>query len=154
MANRTARKPRSERSRRESINKDSTTNIEVDETLLPNGSRVGTTNNTNNTNERQGTKMAGGLSPEQITALLGASRTKGVYIAKLTEFMGSGEQGVDVAEQWPELAEKQASTVKQGFENAKNSKNAPAGVDNVRVITNEEKVYLINTGTPPEAAQE
>lgn len=87
-----------------------------------------------------------GLSQEQIQALLGASRTKGVYIAKLTDFMNSGEAGVCVNEEWPELADKAHATLKQGFENAKNSKNAPAGVENVRVITNDEKVYLINTG--------
>lgn len=89
--------------------------------------------------------MAGGLTPEQISALLGATRTKGVYIQRLNEFMDSDEQGVAVAEEWPELAEKTPSTVKQGFENAKNSKNAKAGVENVRVITNEDKVYLIKS---------
>lgn len=105
--------------------------------------------NNNNTNER-GRKMAG-LTPEQIAQLLGASRTKGVYIQRLTEFMNSGEQGVDAKAEWPEFAEKATATLKQGFENAKNSKNAPAGVEHVRVITNEDNVYLINQ-PPAEAA--
>lgn len=108
-------------------------------------------NNTNNTNTNErGRKMAG-LTPEQIAQLLGASRTKGVYIQRLTEFMNSGEQGVDAKAEWPEFAEKATATLKQGFENAKNSKNAPAGVEHVRVITNEDNVYLINQ--PPAEAE-
>lgn len=108
-----------------------------------------TSSNNNNTNER-GRKMAG-LTPEQIAQLLGASRTKGVYIQRLTEFMNSGEAGVDAKAEWPEFAEKATATLKQGFENAKNSKNAPAGVEHVRVITNEDNVYLINQ--PPAEAE-
>lgn len=120
----------------------------------PSDSNKSTTSNsstevTTNTNER-GKKMAG-LTPEQIAQLLGASRTKGVYIQRLTEFMNSGEQGVDAKAEWPEFSEKATATLKQGFENAKNSKNAPAGVEHVRVITNEDNVYLINQ--PPAEAE-
>lgn len=87
-----------------------------------------------------------GLTSDQIQALLGQTRTKGVYIARLNEFLASGEQGVCAHDDYMELKDKAASTVKQGFENAKNGKNAAEGADQVKVITNEDKVYLINLG--------
>lgn len=85
-----------------------------------------------------------GLTAEQITALLGASRTKGQYTTYLGDFLTSGEAGVCVNEQWVDLKDKKASTLKQGFENAKDNKNAPDGADNVKVIVNEDRVFLIN----------
>lgn len=85
-----------------------------------------------------------GLTSEQIAALLGNTRTKGQYTVYLTDFLTSGEQGICVNEQWVDLAGKKATTLKQGFENAKDNKNAPDGAENVKVISNEDKVYLIN----------
>jgi hypothetical protein len=84
------------------------------------------------------------LTPEQITALLGKTRQKGMYIEKLNAFLASGEQGVLVNETWPEFAGKKATTLKQGFENAKENKEAGEGSENVKVIANEDQVYLIN----------
>lgn len=89
-----------------------------------------------------------GLTPEQIAALLGATRTKGQYVVRLNEFVSSGEAGIAVAEQWPlefgPAAEKKIDTVKQGFENAKNSKNAHADAEFVKVLKNDDTVYLVN----------
>lgn len=98
--------------------------------------------------------MAGGLTQEQINALMATTRTKGQYIQLITEFLDSDENGVDVKVQWPELSERKSASVKQGFENAKNSKNARADFKNVQVLKNEENVYLIKRTAPAEAAAE
>lgn len=89
------------------------------------------------------TNMAG-LTAEQIQALLGKTRTKGQYLEYLNEFVASGEQGVNVNETWVALRDKKATTLKQGFENAKEKKEAAEGSENVKVIANEDMVYLIN----------
>lgn len=86
-----------------------------------------------------------GLTAEQIQALMQGRSRKGLYLAKLNEFVSSGEGGVCVHDEWPlEFADKNATATKQGFENAKNSKNAPAGSDGIIVINNDEKTFLIN----------
>lgn len=85
-----------------------------------------------------------GLTAEQIQALLGKTRSKGQYIVLLNQFLESGEAGVCVNEEWMELRDKKATTLKQGFENAKENKDAAEGSDQVKVIANEDKVFLIN----------
>lgn len=102
---------------------------------------VPATTTTNNTNG--GNRMAG-LTADQISTLLGKTRQKGVYIQYLNQFVNSGEQGVCVNETWADLTDKKATTLKQGFENAKDNKEAAPGSENVKVIANEDKVYLIN----------
>jgi hypothetical protein len=107
-------------------------------------------NQTNNevvqTTQGERKQMAGELSPEQIQALLASSTTRGQYARLLHDFVSSGSGAVDVMEQWPTefASDKNRNTIKQGFENAKNGKNAPEGSAGVRVIKNEEKVYLVN----------
>ena len=84
------------------------------------------------------------LTADQIQALLGKTRQKGMYIEKLNAFLDSGEAGVNVNETWPEFATKKATTLKQGFENAKENKEAREGSDNVKVIASDDLVYLVN----------
>src|SRR5262245_55880996 len=95
------------------------------------------------------------LTPEQIQKIYAKRRTKGLYNELLAEFMESGEDGVSVREQWPthfswdptkedKERGKQATTLKQGFENAKEKKDAPEGAENVDVIVDEENVFLVN----------
>jgi hypothetical protein len=85
-----------------------------------------------------------GLTAEQIQALLATSRTKGEYSQYLTQFLDSGEQGVCANDEWISLKDKKASTVKQGFANAIDKKDAHADAQFVKVLVNEDKVYLIN----------
>lgn len=85
-----------------------------------------------------------GLTAEEIQALLGRSRTKGQYVVRLNEFVGTGEMGINVRETWVEFADKQASTLKQGFDNARDNKEAAEGTDQVKVIKQEDDVFLIN----------
>lgn len=134
-----------------STNKNSVTVSDEVETVLRNTEVTdsgnikfgNTTNQNTNTNER-GTKKMAGLTADQIQTLLGKTRQKGIYQEKIKLFLASGEQGVCVNDEWVELSEKKATTLKQGFENAKDSKDAPEGSEYVKVISNEDKVYLIN----------
>lgn len=96
--------------------------------------------NTPKTGERL--KMA--LTPDEIQALLGKTRQKGQYTEMLAEFLASGEGGTCANEEWVAIRDKKASTIKQGFVNAIEKAGAPEGADKVKVISNEDKVYLIN----------
>lgn len=103
-----------------------------------------------------GRKMAG-LTPEQIAALLGKTRQKGVYTDYLNSFIASGEGGIDVNEQYVDLRDKKPSTLKQGFENAKDKKEAHEDANLVKVVSDGTHVFLINlkvAGAVPEAEAE
>ena len=100
------------------------------------------TQENDNTNERKGNM---GLTAEQISAIYAKRRTKGLYTDFLAELLASGENGADVKETWPQLKDKKATTIKQGFENAKDKKEAPEGAEHVDVIVDGEDVYLINS---------
>jgi len=85
------------------------------------------------------------LSPEEIRKIYAERRTKGEYIAKLTQFMESEEVGISVKEEWnTAFGEKKATTLKQGFENAKDKKDAPDGAELVDVIVDGDDVFLLN----------
>lgn len=94
------------------------------------------------------------LTPEEIQALLGKTRSKGQYGVMLAEFLASGDGGVCANEQWVAIRDKKATTIKQGFVNAIEKAGAPEGADKVKVITNEDKVYLINLAAADVPSQE
>jgi hypothetical protein len=124
---------------------------EISDTQAP---QTNSRNTTTNTGER---KMAGGLTADQIAQLLGSTRSKGQYVVYLNEFLDSEEGGVCANEQWVAIKDKKASTIKQGFENAKDKKDARDDAQFVKVITNDDKVFLINlkvAGMADEAAPE
>lgn len=109
-----------------------------------------------------------GLTNEQIQALLSKTRRKGQYQDYLVEFYNSPEAGICVNDTWPDLSGKSASTIKQGFEGAKDKAEvveAVGGKENAeRIIVKSDKVgdgddarelvYLINLNKVemPEAA--
>lgn len=93
------------------------------------------------------------LTPEQIREIYAKRRTKGLYQQFLAELLASGENGCDVKETWPQLADKKATTIKQGFENAKNTKDAPDGSEAVDVIVDGENVFLINAAALGDLAE-
>ena len=85
------------------------------------------------------------LTPDQIKSIYAKRRTKGLYNSLLDAFMESGDPGISVKEEWAtQLGEKKATTLKQGFENAKDRKDAPEGSELVDVIVDGEDVFLIN----------
>lgn len=85
------------------------------------------------------------MTPDQIRAVYAKRRTKGLYLDKLALFIESGEGGVSVKEEWAtEFADKKATSLKQGFENAKAKNTAPEGSQAVDIIVDGEDVYLLN----------
>jgi|SRR5215471_1358026 len=107
---------------------------------------------TSNTTER---KIKMPMTAEQIRAVYAKRRTKGLYSELLATFVDSGEPGVSVREEWPTQFSwdasqpegergKVASTLKQGFENAKDKKDAPDSFALVDVIVDDTEVYLLN----------
>ena len=109
-----------------------------------------------NTTTTERTKSMAGLSSEQIAKLLGKTRQKGLYTEKLNEFIASQEMGVSVKETWVEMRDKKDTTLKQGFDNAKGTKEAAEGADLVKVVASKEDgdVYLINLALAGETAAE
>lgn len=85
-----------------------------------------------------------GLTAEQVQALLANTRSKGQYTEYLNAFLESGEQGVCANDEWVAIRDKKASTIKQGFVNAQDKKDAHEDAQFVKVLVNEDKVYLIN----------
>jgi hypothetical protein len=84
------------------------------------------------------------LTNEQILELLSKTRQKGQYVSILNEFVTSEQAGVSVNDTWPALAGKKATTLKQGFESAKDKKEAVDGADKVIVKADGDRVFLIN----------
>lgn len=99
------------------------------------------------------------LNPEQITALLGKSRSRGEYTTQLRNFIESGMQGAQVSLENGPFAGKKVASVKSGFENAKsNTKNPVEGSEHIAVVVDGDNVFLINKAlaqaTAPTAAPE
>ena len=98
------------------------------------------------------------MTAEQIRAVYAKRRTKGLYGELLATFIESGEGGVSVREEWPtqfswdesksgekgDEKGKTASTLKQGFENAKDKKDVPDSFALIDVIVDGTDVYLLN----------
>ena len=105
-----------------------------------------TAESTNNTvTDITDRRMKMPLTPDQIKSIYAKRRTKGLYNSLLDAFMESGDPGISVKEEWAtQLGEKKATTLKQGFENAKDRKDAPEGSELVDVIVDGEDVFLIN----------
>lgn len=104
-----------------------------------------TTNTNSNTTVTKGESRIMAMTADQIQTLLQGTRQKGQYLGYLNEFLASGEAGVCANEQWIALKDKKATTISQGFKNAKDNKAAADGSENVLVLSNDDKVYLINS---------
>lgn len=126
--------------------------------------------------------MAQALTAEMIQTLLSSAKSRGDYDQVLSDFINSGEAGIEVDLQSGPLTGKRAKQVKVGFDNARKKPNKEGtglvhpGGKNVKVIAitgkmqnaegkevdrednNEDHVYLINlalaTGAPAEAPSE
>lgn len=96
------------------------------------------------TNERTRTSMATTpLDASTIQELLSKARTRGEYARELATFLAGDENGVQVNLEEGVFAQKKPQSVKIGFENARKSKDAPEGAENVRVVMHENGVYLL-----------
>ena len=95
------------------------------------------------------------LNADRIAQLLGKAKTRGLYGSELSEFLSSGEAGIEVTLDG-RFAGKTAKQVQTGLNNARkhvssvtNQPTYPGG-NNVSVIVDKdedgnEHVYLINT---------
>lgn len=92
------------------------------------------------------------LSQDEINALLGGTRTRGVGGQVLTDFISRGVAGEKVDLESGPLAGKTPESAFSALGNAQrkvnletNQRSIP-GSENVKVIKNKEGVFLINTG--------
>lgn len=102
-------------------------------------------------------KMANVLTADAIQALLAAGRTRGAYGTVLSEFLESGEAGIEVDLSTGPIAGKTSKQAKTGLDSARKRTDEKgnlvyAGAQNVRVIEQEGHVYLINTGAASDEA--
>lgn len=128
---------------------------EVEEVEAPQFNDTPTNINTNTNKENN--RMSA-LSPDQITALLSKTRSRGDYDTVLEEFLNSGEAGIEVDLTSGPLAGKTADQAFVGFNNARTRVNKETakpvheGGHAIKVIkekpANEGEpgaVYLVNT---------
>jgi hypothetical protein len=95
-----------------------------------------------------------GLTQEQIRQILAKRRKRGIYEQYFLDFLKSDEGGINVREQWPDLNERKAASLKQGFDGLKDKATFKEQLEEagftledaemVNVIANDEQVYLIN----------
>jgi hypothetical protein len=84
------------------------------------------------------------LTDELINKLLSSSKQRGQYDAELKAIMESGAKGVQIDLENGTFAGKKAQSVKTGLDNAR-KKLAEDVRDTVRVIMQDENVFVINT---------
>ena len=83
------------------------------------------------------------LTDDLINSLLASSKQRGQYDTELKAILETGAKGVQVDLENGTFAGKKAQSVKTGLDNAK--KKLPEDVrDHVRVIMQDEKVFVIN----------
>lgn len=98
----------------------------------------------NTTTKERITMASSELSADVINALLSSSKQRGQYDSELKAILESGAKGVQIDLENGTFAGKKAQSVKTGLENAK--KKLPEDVrDTVRVIMQEDNVFVINT---------
>jgi hypothetical protein len=84
------------------------------------------------------------LTEDLINKLLSSSKQRGQYDAELKAIVESGAKGVQVDLENGVFAGKKAQSVKTGLDNAR--KKLDEGVrDTIRVIMQDENVFVINT---------
>lgn len=90
-----------------------------------------------------GSKVATAIDDSMIAALLAGSKQRGAYDTELKAFIESGEKGAMISLSEGTFAGKKSGSVKTGFENARKREGAPEEAKQVRVIVNEDNVYLV-----------
>lgn len=106
------------------------------------------TNDNNETQTKETTAMSTMFTPidneQELAEILSGARGRGEYKTVLGAFIDAGIRLAQIPLDSGLFEGKKASTVKTGFENAKSSKEPPAGADQVKVVKKDEKVYLVN----------
>lgn len=86
------------------------------------------------------------VSDEELEGILSGAKSRGRYRTILADFISSGVKAwrVPTAEGSGEFAGKKTQSLKTGFESAKKHKEAPDGSDQVRVIVQNDAVFIVN----------
>ena len=87
------------------------------------------------------------LGQDELNQLLAEAQTRGDYRRYMENFINSGDDAWRVSTDEGPFAGKRLASIKSGFETVKNAKNPPDGVQNVRVLTHKEQVYLLRQAT-------
>lgn len=74
-----------------------------------------------------------------------ASAEKGIYGKLLTAFAQSGQRFARISTQTGQFAGKQASSISTALKNARDGKNAPEGVQHVKVSSRTDKESKVGT---------
>jgi hypothetical protein len=85
------------------------------------------------------------LSDERINELLSLSKQRGLYEAELKAFIESGVRGIEVPLDTGTFAGKKAGSVKTGLDNARKKIEDVDVRNGLKVIKQEEQVFLLNT---------
>lgn len=85
------------------------------------------------------------LNDDVIAQLLAGSKQRGQYDAELKAILASGTKGVQIDLENGTFAGKKAQSVKTGLDNAR-KKLTEEEQANVRVIMQDDKVFVINQG--------
>ena len=80
----------------------------------------------------------------EINEVQAGARGRGDYKVVLQQFIEAGIRMARIPLDRGTFEQKKASTVKTGFENAKNAKNPVEGADQVQVVKKEDQIYLVN----------
>lgn len=86
------------------------------------------------------------LNDDVINALLASSKQRGQYDSELKAILDSGAKGVQIDLENGTFAGKKAQSVKTGLDNARKKLSEELQAQ-VRVIMQDEKVFVINQGT-------
>lgn len=81
---------------------------------------------------------------DTLADLLSGAHGRGDYKTVLKAFIDAGIRLAQVPLGEGLFEGKKPQTVKTGFENAKTSKEPPAGADQVKVVKKNDQIYLIN----------
>ena len=96
-----------------------------------------------------GTELEGVLESmseeEWAEAGAAASAEKGIYGRILTAFANGGQRFARISTQTGQFAGKQASSVSTALKNARDGKNAPEGVQHIKVSSRTDKETKVGT---------
>jgi len=84
-----------------------------------------------------------GLDPKLVQKLYATRRVKGGYLVILTQAIASDENGFAAKEAYPQLKDKAAATIYQGFRNAAEKLLGEDWMSQLDILNSDEEVYVI-----------
>jgi|SRR6516164_8833889 hypothetical protein len=84
-----------------------------------------------------------GLDPKLVEKLYATRRVKGGYLAILAQASESDENGFAAKETYPQLKDKAAATIYQGFRNAAEKLLGDEWTQTLDILNSDDEVYVI-----------